>query len=250
MLIPAITDWDALIPVGQLIVFFHAGNGLGVTWGSEGDKAEQRNHRFLRSICPSFEDAYIQAYISGSFKPSQFIHPFESYHTTTGRQDPVILSEFFVTVDELAFNWDVGTKLKAEIFLSFVYMYFLVIHPFVDGNGRVSRNLLDYYNTKLDLNMHPSWNDNRSNFSEAAFHKEAFKILYSSELELSEWEYDDVYSYEEVASIQIKRKLELAKMEKKLIESLRMIRSSKTIASKAIRRMAQGMVQHDHVKEG
>lgn len=242
-LIPAIAGWEGILPIGQLIVFFHTANGLGISWGNS-DKAEERNHQFLKSIHPSFEETYIQAYVSGSFKPMQFIHPFEAYHTTTGRQDVAILPEFFKTIDELAFNYGKNGELKAETFLSFVYMYFLVIHPFVDGNGRVARNLLDYYNDKLVFNMHPTWNDTTPKFSDAAFHKEAFIMFYSSELEMSEVEYREDSSIEEVSSMQIIRKLELAKMETRLIHSLRIARSSKTIHSAAVHKMAEGIARN------
>jgi hypothetical protein len=243
VVLPAITNWDVLLPIGQLIIFFHATNGLGTIWGQSNDKAEKRNYNFLRSINPSFENSYIQSFVSGSFKPPQFIHPFGSFHTTTGLQDIAILPEYFEAVDEIASSWSKGSKIKSEVFLAFVYMFLLVIHPFVDGNGRVARNLLDYYNKKLRFNVNPTWNNKQPKFSDTKFHEEAFNTLYEYELGLPRYQYKNVFSYKELAAIPNKRKQELSEFCKNVITELRKIRSEKKITSKAIYLLAKGIIK-------
>lgn len=231
-----------ILPIGQLIVFFHAANSLGLEWGNSDDCAEMRNYKYLKSISPSFSDKYIQAFISGSFKPAQFIHPFESYHTTEGSQDIAILEEFFQTTDEIVSNYN-GEKRKEESckFLSYVYMYFLVIHPFIDGNGRVARNLLSYFNKKLEFDLYPCWDNTEQKFSNQEFHMNAFDKLLSEELRLTKLDIDK-NSYEEVANINVTKAYELSCMKKNMIKSLRDIKEN-GIKSNSIEIMSKGILE-------
>lgn len=241
-ILPVITRWDALLPVGQLIVLFHGANSIGLEWGTA-DFAEKRNHRLLKAIRPSFQDTYIQAFVSGSFKPDRFIHPFEdSYFTSTGFTDVNILPEFFQTTDHLARSWPDVVDMAPQHFLAYVYLYFLSIHPFVDGNGRVARNLLDYYNERLSLGLQPVWRAAFPKFAHEAYHKQAFALLFEEDLGLPKHSYTDKYSHREMESIADSRAVELDTFEHKAIANLKEIRTKRKIVSAAILTLADGMI--------
>ena len=185
----------------------------------------------------------IDAIISGSFKPAPFIHPFEEFYTTSGYQDQGVLPEFFTTTDELAQgrmeNPDTPQK---EDFLSFVYMFFLMIHPFIDGNGRVARNLLDYYNEALPGRIKPVWNSKDPKFSGFPFHKEAFNSFFHKEAKLTRRAPINESSHEQVASLLTLHKTDLATLTIKLIESCRLIRTTADFDSSiGIKTMAEGI---------
>jgi hypothetical protein len=93
---------------------------------------------------------------------------------------------FFSAADNWAKKADNWAKngVKQEYgkgFLSFIYMFFLLVHPFIDRNGRVARGLLDYYNEKLGLNL-TSWHT--KDFKKGCKHKEAFRIFFEDEAKL------------------------------------------------------------------
>jgi hypothetical protein len=226
-----------ILPIGQLIIFFHAANGLGTKWGKCDDAPEERNYKFLKKIKPSFGELYIQSFVSGSFKPEKFIHPFEGYYTTSGKHDIKALQEFFFTTDIIAKDWD--NSIKPEHYLSYVYIVFLAIHPFVDGNGRVARNLLDYYNDKLSLKLRPVWNNlepvNKVTFCKEAFHKQAFKDFFAKDMQITTVPIADIYD------VPVLRKDELMNMAKKMIRMLQNIGKNKVIDSPAVLTMAQGI---------
>lgn len=238
---PAIVKWDVL-PLGQLAVLFHSINSIGLQWG-RCDDAEERNYNFLKSIKPSFEETYIQSFVSGSFKPEQFIHPFEEYFTTSGKDDIQVLPELFATTDMIAKSWkDIFKQISPEVYLSYVYMFFLVTHPFVDGNGRVARNLLDYYNIKLQLNLKDVWNNISPKFAKEQFHKDAFKDFFETDLGITKVVYKCVNSHKEIAAIQVDRKIELMNMSEHMITALRNIKAKQTINFKGISTMAKGIM--------
>ena len=239
-IMPSLVEWNEIIPIGQLIIFFHSMNGLGLTWGGSKDKHEKRNYEYFKSINPKIEDSLVQAIVSGSFKPESFVHPFEKFHTTSGYQDLNVLPKFFTTVDSLVNSYE-KENIENDKFLAFVYIYFLVIHPFVDGNGRVARNLLDYYNQKLSLGFQPVWNNQTNKFSQEAFHLEAFEIFFSVEATIPKYQCNDIYSHEDISSILITRKVELIKLSRYIISQLQEIKSNKQFSSVSINKMAAGI---------
>jgi hypothetical protein len=70
-------------------------------------------------------------------------------------------------------------------------MFFLLIHPFIDRNGRVVRGLLDYYNEKLKLNRNKVWRER--GFSTNPVHKDAFRIFFEHEAKLPPRKNPDPY---------------------------------------------------------
>jgi len=81
--------------------------------------------------------------ISGEFKPPDFIHPFEEYYSLPGYLDVVVLPRFAETVDTRAAQPLAPSDVQGQAeLLAFVYIFFLLVHPFVDRNGRVARSLL------------------------------------------------------------------------------------------------------------
>ncbi len=241
----AFSSWDQLLPVGQLSVVFHAIHGLESAWGKTGDLAEQNNYNLFRALNPHISPALVNPIISGSFKPRNFIHRFEQHYSTPGYLDIQVLPHFFKTVDELAHSFvDKKEKDEAEEFLAFVYMYFLICHPFVDGNGRVARSLLDYYNHKLDFMIHDVWNNSDPKFANEAFHKEAFNMFYCSQAHLIS------YDYATVVSLPIHVKQELTKLADHLIGWADNVRNSKALSSyRSVSVMANG-IRMLHSKKG
>jgi hypothetical protein len=229
-----------LLPIGQLSVFFHAANGLGLPWGDIDDETEQRNYNMFRAINPNIQPSLIGPIISGSFKPNNFIHPFEKYYTTPGYLDVEILPHFFETADELAnrFLREPQNRDKGEEFLSFIYIYFLVCHPFIEGNGRVARNLLDYYNQKIGFELSDVWNKSCPEFKAESFHTEAFNTFYSEEARLG------LLGCSSLSDLPMNIKYELTKMADYLIRWADEVKNGKVLSSyKSITIMAEGIMK-------
>jgi hypothetical protein len=173
-----------LYSIGPLMIFLHCANGLLVDWSMPRDKEEARNYRLFQHLNSITDRTLLNAAINGQLKPPAFIHPFESYYTLPGYLDAVVLPCFFETADHLARGLaeKEPTQWEGAEFLAFIYIFFLVIHPFVDGNGRVARGLLNYYNRKLRRGLKEIWNDNNPAFRERQFHPEAFKQFFQDEV--------------------------------------------------------------------
>ena len=167
-----------LLPMSTLVPLFHRLHRIeyylqfapakraGADIGNPENPAEARNLRVLSILSPSNKLG-----LSGVlYKPVHFIHPFEGYYSLPGYLDRIVLPYFFRATDELARN---GSFDQPEGFLAFVYMSFLLIHPLPDGNGRVARSLMEYYNKKLTLDVKPDhpW---YVELKEQSFHKKAF----------------------------------------------------------------------------
>ena len=133
--------------------------------------AEARNTGLLRLLCPH----EFLALNGRVYKPSAFIHPFENRQSLPGYLDAVVLPVFYDTVDSIV--WSNARMADAE-FLAFVYMCFLLVHPLVDGNGRVARLLLDYYNARMMFGLEPVWHHTEPKFSRRPFHAAAFKSFF------------------------------------------------------------------------
>ncbi len=216
--------------------FFHAANGLENQWGKSGDKAEQRNYQMYRAIKPHIDPHLIGAIFSGCFKPSGFIHPFEKHYSTPGYIDKQVLPLFFKATDKLTSTYSEKNKEKKFEFLSFVYITFLIIHPFLDGNGRVARNLLTYYNKKLEFGLDEVWENTDPKFQKNEFHKKAFAKFFCEEAKLT------AYDYNEVSSLSIKAKIELNKMSDYLIHWLNSIKNVDSLSCKpSISLLAEGI---------
>ncbi len=110
------------------------------------DKEEARNLRVLGSLQPENRLAFAGLL----FKPGEFIHPFQGYYSLPGYLDTTVLPYFYRATDTLLRGRTFGGPAD---FLGFVYMCFLLIHPLPDGNGRVARSLLRYYNSALNLRV-------------------------------------------------------------------------------------------------
>jgi hypothetical protein len=162
----AFSDRIELLPMSTLVPLFHrlhrikyylefpAAKRPGADTGNPQNPAEARNLRLLGFLSPSNRLGF-----SGIlYKPPHFIHPFEQYYSLPGYLDPIVMPHFFRATDELSRNGGID---QPEEFLAFVYMYFLLMHPLPDGNGRVARSLMEYYNKKLGLNVQRelSWYD-------------------------------------------------------------------------------------------
>jgi len=227
---------DKILPIGQLCIFLHAANGLENQWGERGDTAEKRNYQMYRAIKPHIDPLLIGSIFSGSFKPSKFIHPFEKHYTTPGYIDKKVLPLFFKIVDELAIAYSEKDVDKKYYFLAFIYMTFLVIHPFLDGNGRVARNLMTYYNKKLEFNLNEVWENSDPKFKENEFHKTAFEKFFCDEAQLTS------YDFTEVSSLSIKIKIELNQMSDYLVNWLSSIKKMDSLSSKpSIVTLAEGI---------
>jgi hypothetical protein len=86
-----------------------------------------------------------------------------------------VLPYFYRATDELARNRSVTESAE---FLAFVYMCFLLIHPLPDGNGRVARSLLRYYNGKLKLQVKDGDDDWYERLKAQPFHSKAFEVFF------------------------------------------------------------------------
>lgn len=168
-----------LLPVLDLSVAFHALLGLQKQARQPRDMHEIRNYRLFAQMT---SPVMLSARISGTFKPSEFIHPFEEYYSLPGYLDTIVLPCFADVVDKRAKELMEPTTTKQQKinFLAFVYMYFLLVHPFIDRNGRVVRMLLDYYNTKLNCGVNASntWNKQLPKFSSKCNHRVAFNLFF------------------------------------------------------------------------
>jgi hypothetical protein len=162
----------AIIPLGRLAVFLHAAHGLAVDVSQPKDATEARNYGRYLELRGHLAPELLGPDISGSFKPDEFVHPFESHYSTPGYLDLSVLPKFFAVADARAAT--VRAKRDGCAFLAFVYVTFLLIHPFVERNGRVVRGILDYYNERLNLKLSGSWNEDDPKFAETSQHRRAF----------------------------------------------------------------------------
>jgi len=170
------------IPLGFLIVLLHTATGIDSNSDilHPRDKEEARNYRVYSELVGFGDAKFVNASISGAFKPPDFIHPFEKHYSLPGYLDPLALSMFFSTTDSWA---QAGVKQEyGKGFLSFIYMFFLLVHPFIDRNGRVARGLLDYYNKRLKLNLTSVWY--MDDFKKGCAHKDAFRLFFEDEVKL------------------------------------------------------------------
>jgi hypothetical protein len=168
-----------LFPLLDLSVVLHALTGLPEEARRPRDLEEARNYRLFAELTSA---EMLSTRISGTFKPSEFIHPFENHYSLPGYLDAVVLPYFADAVDTRAakFTGVTNTQAKAE-FLAFVYMYFLLVHPFVDRNGRVARSLLDYYYRRLFSCTGPCpWRIQKPKFATRHEHAVAFQSFFKS----------------------------------------------------------------------
>lgn len=167
-----LTSMEEVIPIGSLAVLLHAAIGIRFDVTQPRDLDEARNYRVFSELRGAMNPKFARPDISGSFKPAEFVHPFGSHYSTPGYLDSIVLPRFFAAADEHANKKDIQTN--ASGFLAFVYVTFLLVHPFVDGNGRVVRGILNYYNKKLNLGLSGYWNEHEPKFSNHPVHKSAF----------------------------------------------------------------------------
>ena len=120
----------------------------------------------------------LSARINSAFKPPEFIHPFENHYSLPGDLDEIVLPYFADAVDTHAARLadTADAQAKAEI-LAVVYMYFLLVHPFVDRNGRVARSLLDYYYSRLACTGPWLWRVQPPKFATRREHTDAFQAF-------------------------------------------------------------------------
>ena len=184
---------ESLIPMRDLVLFCHVTNGLGYNWEQSSDSQENKNFKYFRSLNPDVDNHILTAMANGCFKPQNFVHPLDDYYTLPGYLDRRVLPLLFDAADHIADRQQAGhANLDGLEFLSFIYMFFLLVHPFVDGNGRVARNILDYYNKVLHLGLEDVWNGGCGKFSSKSFHKEAFQKFYY-DARLHRIRYDELY---------------------------------------------------------
>ena len=177
-----------ILPLARLVPLFHAANCPVANPAMPRDRAEARNLRLLQMLLPAN-----RLDLAGvTYKPATFIHPFKNHYSLPGYLDQIVLPYFYRAVDGVAKEQSPRT---AAEFLAFIYVFFLLVHPLVDGNGRVARNLLDYYNAKLSLGLKPVWNQEKPvKFSELPFHKRAFRTFFEKEAELPSVKGRDPYA--------------------------------------------------------
>jgi hypothetical protein len=174
-----LTSFDTLLPVISLTSLFHAANHA-IRHNGLRDRAEARNVRVLSSVMPITELRFAGTFL----KPADFIHPFEDWYTLPGYLDQIVLPHFCNAVDQIADELAKGQcSFPGETFLSFVYTFFLLVHPLAEGNGRVARRLMEYYNRKLDLKVLPIWRNvvGQIRFSHRPFHRTAFEAFFLKE---------------------------------------------------------------------
>lgn len=162
-----------LLGLQTLIPIFHGFHNITKEEALR-DSQEKRNLQVLRWLLPDNEFGFAGVL----YKPPNFIHKFEAYYSLPGYLDLKVLPCFCRTTNELAKK---QPPLSAPDFLAFVYMFFLLIHPLPECNGRVARSVLDYYNKKLKLNLKEVWNNRPpiyEKFSEDNRHRVAFKTFF------------------------------------------------------------------------
>jgi hypothetical protein len=84
------------IPLGFLIVMLHTATGIDSDAADillPSNKEEARNYRVYGELVGfGFGNAnFVNASISGAFKPREFIHPFEKHYSLPGYLDPLAL---------------------------------------------------------------------------------------------------------------------------------------------------------------
>ncbi len=141
------------------------------------DLSAARNERLYAEVTKS---QCLIASFSGQWKPSEYIHPFEEYYSLPGFLDRVVLPAFAsaVEIQEVRLH-DSSSVDGKRSFLAFVYMGFLLIHPFVEGNGRTARLLLDYYWRRIGKPFKQGWKSSEPKFSEIPSHKSAFQSFFT-----------------------------------------------------------------------
>jgi hypothetical protein len=88
-----------LVPIGSLIILLHSATRILSDVSNPRDGAEARNYRLYAKLMPWSAANYVNASISGAFKPPDFIHRFEDYYSLPGYLDQQVLSAFFAAVD-------------------------------------------------------------------------------------------------------------------------------------------------------
>ena len=170
-----------IVPFLDLSVALHSLVGLGER-AQPRDPEEARNYRLFAELTGS---EMLSARVRGSFKPPEFIHPFEEHYTLPGYLDTVVVPYLADAVDAraLGLNKTRGSAEKEADFLAFIYMFFLLVHPFVDGNGRVARSLLDYYYLRLSFTGPCPWRilEGQSKFAKRPEHRDAFHAFFITE---------------------------------------------------------------------
>ena len=226
-----------LCSLGPLMIFLHCANGLLGDWSMPRDKEEARNYRLFQHLIIT-NRTLLNAVVNGQLKPPAFIHPFENYYTLPGYLDATVLPCFFETADHLAHGLaeKEPTQREGAEFLAFIYIFFLVIHPFVDGNGRVARSLLNYYNRKLRCGLKEIWNGKNPEFRERQFHPEAFRQFFDDEVGVAPRNSLDPYPL----SPELER--HVARMADYLIDWAVKARQGEALASRShVRTLAQGI---------
>ncbi|MEW5735718.1 MAG: Fic family protein [Thermodesulfobacteriota bacterium] len=171
------------LPVGQLAIFFHVASGLGYDWLSSCLPKEAANVATFLSLRTGIQEGLIDLELLGQTKPDAFIHSFDRFFTLSGASVRVVLPIYFSAVDSVAEKLKNSNKLRSRIsapFLAAVYLGFLIMHPFVDGNGRVIRAVVQYFNDSLKLGfVNSPWYDQAFGFRSCRHHKRAFAILFA-----------------------------------------------------------------------
>jgi len=163
----------------DLAVAVHALEGLSKDAQAPRDAAEDRNSRLFADL--TGESRMLSTRISGTFKPSDFIHPFEEHYSLPGYLDVVVLPHFAEAVDTRAAQPLAPSDVQGQAeLLAFVYMFFLLVHPFVDRNGRVARSLLEYYHARLTFTCPCYWRTQEPRLVNAREHRAAFRAFFET----------------------------------------------------------------------
>jgi hypothetical protein len=171
-LIKQLANLDKDLPLLDLILFFHAFHDVDAKVGAN----ERRNLAVLRALRPSYDLGF-----GGMvFKPLNFIHKYNEHYSLPGYFDEIVLPRFFRVTD-----WIVKNGRQGPDFLAFVYVFFLLVHPLTERNGRVIRSVLDYYRQRWQLDVRDCWNDPKpQKFEEREFHRKAFDAFFLAECKL------------------------------------------------------------------
>jgi hypothetical protein len=196
-LVDVLLQRSECLSIASLVPLFHAAHCVLSDPTKPRNKSEARNLRVLHELLPDHRLG-----IAGTlYKPSPFIHPFGDHYSLPGYLDSLVLPYYRATVDGLTKNLPRST---GRDFLAFVYTFFLLVHPLVDGNGRVARSLLDYYNAKLSLGLDATvWQSPQ--FKERAFHIRAFQAFFVNEAKLRPRQQDDPYPMTHDLKVQVGR---------------------------------------------